>query len=139
MTLSRRATIALSVFAPLVWSASSFAARAAQDALPPRSDDAGAVRVVVKPKAVAPGAPWSFDVTMDTHVKPLDSDPAKSAVLIVGERRYAPVSWQGDAAGGHHRKGVLSFPAPDGPVSVFTLEIAGVGGVATRTFGWRIP
>jgi hypothetical protein len=136
MTLSRRALIALFVFAPVVWTVSSFAARAAQGALPARSDNAGGVNVVIKPKAVAPGAAWTFDVIMDTHVKPLDTDLAKSAVLVVSGARLTPTSWQGDGPGGHHRKGVLSFPAPNGPATSFIVELFGVGGVATRTFNW---
>lgn len=136
MTLSRRALIALTVFAPVVWTASSFAARAAQGTLAARSDDAGGVHVVVKPKAVAPGSAWTFDVTMDTHVKPLDTDIAKNAILIVGGTRLTPASWQGDAPGGHHRKGVLSFPPPNESTSSFAVELSGVGGVAKRTFNW---
>ena len=46
------------------------------------SNDTGGVRVVVKPKSVAAGSVWEFDVTMETHTKPLDSDLTKAAVIV---------------------------------------------------------
>jgi hypothetical protein len=102
-----------------------------------RTSDAGGVRVVVKPKSVAAGAAWEFEVVMDTHVKPLDDDLTKTAVLVDdGGRRYGPAAWQGDKPGGHHRKGVLRFPAPSEQVKSFELRIQGLGGVPTRAFQW---
>ena len=45
------------------------------------------------------------------------------AILVDGaRRRYAPIAWQGDALGGHHRKGVLQFSR----------------GLAIRTFRWEV-
>lgn len=103
-----------------------------------RSSDAGGVRVVVKPKTITAGAPWEFDVTMDTHTKPLNEDLTRAAVLVTGGKaRYAAPAWQGDAPGGHHRKGTLRFPAPAEPAGSFELRIDGVGGTGTRVFQWR--
>jgi hypothetical protein len=135
MNISRRSIVTLAIgaiiFAPPL--------AIAQSALPARSNDAGGVRVVVKPKSIAPDARWDFDVAMDTHVKPLVDDLTKTAVLIdAAGRRYQPVSWQGDAPGGHHRNGVLRFPAPAGQTTSFEIQIQGMGGVNTRVFQWTM-
>ncbi|HEY7459950.1 MAG TPA: hypothetical protein VH765_14495, partial [Xanthobacteraceae bacterium] len=77
------------------------------------SERMGGVRVVVTPTALGPGAAvWEFQVVMDTHSKPLNEDLAQAAALVDDDgKRHAPVAWQGDPPGGHHRKGVLKFSA----------------------------
>jgi len=38
------------------------------------------------------------------HLKPLSENVTQAAILVNGDgRRYAPIAWQGDALGGHHR------------------------------------
>ena len=103
------------------------------------SDDAG-VRVVVTPKVYGPSAAvWEFSVVMDTHVKPLSENLTQAAILVDGAgRRYEPIAWQGDAPGGHHRKGVLQFSRPAETTKSIELQLAGVGGVAIRTFRWEV-
>jgi hypothetical protein len=106
-----------------------------------RSNDTGGVRVDVTPKSVAAGSAWQFEVVMDTHTKSLDDDLTKTAVLVDdGGRKYAPLDWQGDAPGGHHRKGVLRFAAPTEPIKSFELQIQGVGGDSKnkRIFKWTM-
>jgi hypothetical protein len=105
-----------------------------------RTSDAGGVKVVVTPRALDPDSKtWEFEIVMDTHTKPLKEDLVQVAVLVDDAgRRYAPVSWQGDAPGAHHRKGTLHFTAPtEMPVTV-ELRINDVGGVAVRTFRWEL-
>jgi hypothetical protein len=81
---------------------------------------------------------WEFDVTMDTHTRPLDVDLAKSAVLVdAGGHQYAPTAWQGDPPGGHHRKGALRFPAPDAKAGAFEVQIENVGVAGKRVFRWN--
>jgi hypothetical protein len=107
--------------------------------LPARSNIAGGVQVTVTPKTVGTGPTWDFEVSMNTHIKPLDTDLASEAVLIVnGSQRYAPSSWQGDPPGGHHRKGVLRFPAPNDPAELFEVQIQNIGGVKQRVFQWTM-
>ena len=103
------------------------------------SDDAG-VRVVVTPKVYGPSAAvWEFSVVMDTHVKPLSENLTQAAILVDGAgRRYQPIAWQGDGPGGHHRKGVLQFSRPAETTKSIELQLAGVGGVAIRTFRWEV-
>ncbi len=74
---------------------------------------------------------------MDTHTTPLNADLTKAAVLLDGnQQRYAATAWAGDPPGGHHRKGVLRFPAPAGEIKSFEVQMEGVGGPAKRVFQW---
>jgi hypothetical protein len=105
-----------------------------------RTHDAGGVRVVVKPRSIEAGASvWEFEITMDTHTKPLSDDLSRVAVLVDGSgRRYLPLAWQGDPPGGHHRKGVLRFPAPGVKSGKIELWMSGLGGVESRVFQWEV-
>ena len=109
-------------------------------ALAARSSDAAGVLVVVTPKTVELSAKvWEFEVAMDTHTKPLNENLAQVAVLVdEAGRRYAPLAWQGDPPGGHHRKGVLQFSAPAEEPKAIELQIEGIGGAGTRTFRWEL-
>ncbi len=104
-----------------------------------RTNDAAGVRVVVTPKALTPGGrSWDFEIVMDTHTKPLAEDLVGATVLVIGpDRRITPTAWQGDAPGGHHRKGVLKFPALAEDLKAFELRIDAIGGAA-RTFRWEV-
>lgn len=134
--LSRALIVALSFGAILLETAPSFAA----PALAARTSDEAGVRVVVTPKALGPDLKiWEFTVVMDTHSKPLNDNLVQAAVVVDSAgRRALPTAWQGDPPEGHHRKGVLQFPAPAGMPKSIELQINGIGGVATRTFRWEI-
>jgi hypothetical protein len=112
----------------------------AASALPARTSDEGGVKVVVTPRVLNAGAKgWEFDLVMDTHTKPLSENLAQVAVLLDDSgRRYVPAAWEGDPPGGHHRKGVLRFAAPAEMPATIELQIAGVGGVAIRSFRWDL-
>jgi len=105
-----------------------------------RTSDAGGVRVVVTPKTADLGATvWEFEVIMDTHTKPLNEDLVRAAVLVDDNRRqHAPLAWQGDPPGGHHRKGILRFPSPSERPKAIELQISGVGDPGKRVFRWEI-
>jgi hypothetical protein len=76
---------------------------------------------------------------MDTHTKPLDDDLTKTVALVDDDgRQYTPTSWEGDKPGGHHRKGVLRFPAPGATIKSFELQIEGLGGVSKRVLKWTM-
>lgn len=135
MTASRRTIIVLAL-ATLATGA-AIPAQAQSAALVARTSDAGGVRVVVKPKSVAPGTAWEFEVTMDTHTTPLNEDLTKTTALLDdSQQRYVPTGWQGDAPGSHHRKGVLRFAAPTGQPKSFEIQMDGVGGPGRRVFQW---
>lgn len=135
MTILRHSIIAFAVATLAVGTV--FSARAQSAALAARTSDAGGVRVVVQPKKVAAGAAWEFEVTMDTHTKPLNDDLTKTTVLLDdNQQRCVPTGWQGDAPGGHHRKGVLRFAAPAGQPKSFEMQMEGIGGPGKRVFQW---
>ncbi len=139
MKLTRELMIVLAGAVLALSAPMAMAQAAGAPALAAVSNEAGGVRVVIKPIAVGAGSPWEFEVTMDTHTKPLDADLTKSAVVVDdGGRQYIPLSWQGDKPGGHHRKGVLRFPAPTEPIKSFELQIQGLGGEGKRAFQWTL-
>ena len=105
-----------------------------------RSNDTAGVSIEIKPKTIEPSATvWEFDVTMNTHVKPLTEDLTAVSVLVKDNgERVKPIAWRGDKPGGHHRKGVLQFPASADTPTTFELQMAGVGGAELRTFRWEL-
>ena len=110
----------------------------AGSALAPQVSREGAVTVKVMPRTLAPAAAtWDFEIVFDTHTAALTGDPAQFTVLVDAQgRTHAPLRWDGDPPGGHHRKGVLLFRVPDGRDGPIELRLNGVGGVATRSFRW---
>lgn len=141
MKTSNFLTSRLVIGAMALWLAIVFAVEAAgAPALEGRTDNAAGVYVTVTPKLIgSTGEFWEFEVSMDTHTKPLDTDLVQAAVLTDdGGGRYAPVSWRGDPPGGHHRKGYLLFPLPEGKPKAVELTIKDLGGVAERVFRWEL-
>jgi hypothetical protein len=137
--LNRRAIIVLGpiLFAAFLW---GFSPSSAAPALALQSSDVLGVRVVVTPKNLEIGAKaWEFEIVMDTHTKPLDDNLAQVSVLVDDAgRRYEPVAWTGDPPGGHHRKGVLQFPAPKKMPAAIELQIDRIGGAGVRKFRWEL-
>jgi len=105
-----------------------------------RSSQAGGVAVRVKPTEVSAGAPaWRFEVVLDTHGGSLDDDLAKTAVLVDGAgKKYSAAGWEGDPAGGHHRKGVLRFKPLSPPPAAIEMRIQRAGEAAPRSFRWDL-
>jgi hypothetical protein len=99
----------------------------------------GGVTVTVVPRSLEPGATsWDFEVSLETHTQSLSQDLTVAALLIDSQgKSHAPVSWEGDPPGGHHRRGLLRFrPLPGNPPAV-ELRINGIGGVDSRVFRWQ--
>ncbi len=88
-----------------------------------------------------------FSVEMDTHVVNLDGyDLRQLAVLRTDQgQEMQPASWNA-ASGGHHRNGMLTFPAATASgtpligsnTRSITLVIRNVGDVPERTFTWTL-
>jgi hypothetical protein len=88
----------------------------------------------------------SFNVAMNTHAVDLDGyDLKQLAVLrIDGGQEIRPISWEAPK-GGHHRSGMLIFPAADANgreliasnLQTIELVIRNVAGVPERVFTWR--
>ena len=127
-------------FSVILGVALSSAAAAAAQPLERVTSSAGGVMVAVQPVDLAPGAKsWVFDVSLNTHVHPLEQDLAKVSVLVdASGARHAPLAWRGDPPGGHHRKGVLQFAPVSGSPAYVELQIRDVGGPGARTFRWQL-
>ena len=132
------ATIAGALLLALLAPAYAIAQPAAPNALATQTSRGGGVTVIVTPKDLAADAPrWRFEIVFDTHSVDLSQDLVKSGALIdAAGRRHAPLAWDGDPPGGHHRKGVLSFK-PLGGVDEVTLQIRDVG-MPERVFRWSL-
>jgi hypothetical protein len=132
------ATIASALALALFGPATTMAQPATPKALAAQTSRGGGVTVSVTPKDVAADAQrWQFEVVFDTHTVDLNHDVVKSAELIdAAGGRHAPLAWDGDPPGGHHRKGVLSFK-PLGSVDEVRLQIREVG-MPERVFRWSL-
>lgn len=135
MNAAKMLSLSLSLSFALA-SASAVAARPLERV----TSSAGGVTVAVQPVDLSPGAKsWDFDVTLNTHVSPLEQDLAKVSVLVdANGGRHAPLAWKGDAPGGHHRKGTLEFAPIGGSPAYVELQIRDVGTPEARTFRWRL-
>ncbi|MGA8051405.1 MAG: hypothetical protein WCA09_14600, partial [Burkholderiales bacterium] len=124
-TLLLSATLAISL---------GFASVFAAAQLERRTSNAGGVAIAVQPLDLAPGAKsWDFEVTMNTHVTPLEQDLTKVSTLVdAAGARQAPTAWKGDPPGGHHRKGVLQFAPLAGSPQYVELQIRDVGAPEVR-------
>ncbi len=104
------------------------------------SNEGGSVTVAVKPTALAVGAPVEFDIAMNTHAVDLSDDLTKTAFLRDDTgKEYQPIGSDGPAEGGHHRSGVLKFPALTGKPKYVELVIKGLAQVPERVFRWNLP
>jgi hypothetical protein len=102
-----------------------------------QSSSAGGVTVTATPRDFS-AAVWEFELAFNTHTQALNDEPAKAAMLIAGSSVAKPIEWQGDLAGGHHRKGVLRFKALDPRPQAVELRLERPGESAPRVFRWQL-
>ena len=111
-------------------------AAAAAGSLPAQSSSAAGVTVKATPRTLT-GPVWEFELVFDTHTQDLNDDPVKSASLhAAGGASAAPLAWQGDPPGGHHRKGVLRFKAVTPAPAALELRLQRAGESSPRVFRW---
>ncbi len=97
------------------------------------------VRVDVVPVQLEFGKSAKFEIRMNTHSGDLSQDLVSVSTLKDDNgREYRPVDWQGAPPGGHHRTGVLEFPALNGNTKSVTLVIRDVANVPERIFKWNL-
>lgn len=102
-------------------------------------NDEREIKVTVTPQGLMQKAEtWGFEVALETHTKTLNDDLAKSSVLIVDGKQYAPLGWKGAAPGGHHRKGTLRFNVIAPQPSSVELRIRLTGDPSPRSFKWLL-
>ena len=98
-----------------------------------RSIEAGTVVVKIQPMRLdTSGA--TFKISFDTHSGTLNLDVASQATLFVGATAWPVGSWSGDAPGGHHRQGELSFTPAGAPTGTATLTLNGLSQPVTATW-----
>jgi hypothetical protein len=113
-------------------------AAAAAGALPAQSSSVSGVTVKATPQTLT-GPVWEFELVFDTHTQDLKDDPAKAASLhAAGGAGAAPLAWQGDPPGGHHRKGVLRFKALTPNPAALELRLQRAGESSPRVFRWQV-
>jgi len=117
-----------------------YALGAAAAELAQQSSQAGGVSISVKPTDVSAAATtWLFQVTLTTHSGDLGDDLARTATIVDAAGKQNPaMDWEGDPAGGHHRKGVLRFKALSPRPDALELRILRQGETAPRTFRWKL-
>ena len=132
------AAVLVAVVAVVTWPAwrstsPTVAGTSPSSALDARTIDTGAVTVNVEPRQLD-GAGAVFAVSFDTHSVPLDMDVTNAARLVVGTTSWPVAGWSGDGAGGHHRKGNLTFTAAGPATGTATLTIDGLPKPVTVTW-----
>jgi len=124
------------IFLSLAAAIFSFGALAAES-LPAQSSSVSGVTLKVTPRGLN-ASTWEFDLTFDTHSQDLKDDLLRSAVLVAGGAQAAPLAWEGDSPGGHHRKGVLRFAAPTPRPAMIELHVSRPGESKPRIYRWRL-
>ena len=108
--------------------------------LEPQTNQTDGVSISVKPTDVsAESKSWRFQVALNTHSGNLGDDLARSASLVdAAGKQYPALGWDGDPAGGHHRKGVLRFKALSPRPEAIELRILRLGEASPRVFRWNL-
>lgn len=112
-----------------------------------RTSEGGSVTIEVTWENPGDGGRPTFSVAMDTHSVNLDGYDLSQLALLRNDRgqEVSPERWEAPA-GGHHRSGVLTFPAKDGSgrpvlgpgVGSFELLIRDVAGIKERVLRWEV-
>jgi hypothetical protein len=106
--------------------------------LPTLINDVNGVAIEVTPLEFDPAGPFKFDLAINTHQGSLDFDMTEISILEDDNgNSYSPIRWEGSPPGGHHRYGVLVFPAMEETTNM-RLTINDVYGVPERTFDWDL-
>ena len=116
-----------------------------------QEDTQGSVTVsatLLTPDKPRPDGTLAVQVKLDTHAADLDAYALeKLAVLRDGQGREVPaLRLESPSGSGHHREGVLSFPATDAggkplvspEAKAVTLIVRGIGGIPERVFQWPL-
>lgn len=104
--------------------------------LPPRTLRAGDVTIKITPRQLTERRAV-FAIAFDTHSTELDLDVVKAVELRVDGIEWPNGSYTGDGPGGHHREGVLRFPAGSPPQGPVRLTVDAFGDLVTAR--WRLP
>lgn len=130
---------ALTILGVWIIAARKNTAPAQPSAYQTQTKEGGNVTVIVTLQELGTGKPAIFQIVFDTHSVNLDSDVAQASALRDDQgNTYGTPTWKGDPPGGHHRKGMLSFPTPLKQVRAISLILKDIAGVKERTFVWKL-
>ena len=118
-----------------------FGAAAFASDLASQTSESGGVTIAVKPVDVsAKAAAWSFQVSLSTQTQDIGDDLLRTAYIVdrAGKKKLLPTAWDGDAPGGRHRKGVLSFKPLTPLPKAIELRVQRPGENAPRMFRWDL-
>jgi hypothetical protein len=117
-----------------------------------QQDTQGAVTVtatLLTPDTPRADGRLAVQIKLDTHSVDLDQYQLEQLVVLhdAPGRELRALGLESTSSSGHHREGVLLFPAMDlsGKASrspeakAFTLILRGIGGVPERVFRWELP
>ena len=109
-------------------------------ALSPQTSSELGVSVVATPRDLSPSAKeWEFEIVLQTHSQDLSDDlKAVSTLVADGRGAQSPTAWEGDPAGGHHRKGVLRFAPVTPRPETIELRILRPTESSLRSFRWQL-
>ncbi|MCP6718161.1 MAG: hypothetical protein KJI70_01260 [Patescibacteria group bacterium] len=80
--------------------------------------------------------PVSFEVEINTHSVSLEFDMTEISILEDDKgNKFQPLKWEGSPSGGHHRSGILFFPALDSQTKEIKLTIEDF---SKRIFSWKL-
>ena len=117
-----------------------------------QEDTQGAVTVSVT--LLTPAKPrtdgmLAVQVKLDTHAVDLDQYQLEKLAMLRDAQggEIQAVGLESPSGSGHHREGVLTFPATDGngkpllspEANTVTLILRGIGRVQERVFRWQLP
>ena len=129
----------LSIALVAICIAAPFAAFAQPKALPNRQNNEGGITVSVTPTDLSGSDNWQFSMQFTSHSVPITQDIAAVSTLSGGNASdERAIAWQGDAPGGHHRKGVLLFKPINPLPQTITLKVRQIGSAAERVFTWTL-
>lgn len=109
-------------------------------ALPQQTSQSGNVNLSVTPADISKTATtWTFRIVLDSQGPELTEDLAAASVITDDAGKEFPAKgFDGNAPGGTHREGTLSFDAINPAPKSITLKIRGVGGIGERSFSWAV-
>ncbi len=133
---SRLFPVFIAVAVAATWYTSAFAQSSPQTTSTRTSSEGGVTLEITPRPAAHGGGEWEFAVKLDTHSGALSDDLVNTAVLLADDHQILPSRWTGAGPGGHHREGVLTFPAPTQPVKSIELRVQRSNETAARIFRW---